>query len=314
MRQDSKITVIGLGGVGGYIAGALGSTYEHVSFVARGGRKKAIEERGLTLHSDYLGERNVHPWQIVENAKELSRQDYIFVCVKNYSLEEVCKDIRHIADEDTVIIPVMNGADPGEKTREYVGTGIVLDSLIYVVSYTDENYEVIQKGSYAHIHIGLSTQDEKMHKIIKDAADVMTGAGLDCQIEEDIQKAIWKKYGLNCAFNVLTAYYSTDTAGIRENPERFADYKAILLEAHAVARAKGIALSDGFLNRQLDHFVNVQEPDATSSLRRDMDAGKKSELETFSGYLVSEAKRLHVPVPVSKRYYEGLKEKADRAS
>lgn len=311
MEQDIKIAVAGLGGVGGYIAGALAASYEHVSFVARGARKKSLEAKGLTLHSKCLGELNVQPERVVESAKELPRQDYIFICVKNYSLEEVCNDIREIADEDTVIIPVMNGADPGERTRKYIDRGIVLDSLIYIVSYADENFEITQKGDYAHIHIGLANPDKEKRRLITETADLMAHAGLDCRIEENIQKAIWKKYGLNCAFNVMTAYYSTDTAGIRENPERLEDYKALLCEAHAVAEAKGITLSEAFRERQLEHFVNVQEPDATSSLRRDIDSGRENEFETFSGYLVSEARRLGISVPVSERYYKGLKEKIE---
>ncbi|MGN0482914.1 MAG: ketopantoate reductase family protein, partial [Lachnospiraceae bacterium] len=36
-------------------------------------------------------------------------------------------------------------------------------------------------------------------------------------------------------------------------------------------------------------------------------AGRPTEVETFSGYLVREAKRLGVEVPVSERMYEELK-------
>ena len=309
MKQDVKIAVIGLGGVGGYIGAALADTYENVSFAARGLRKESLEEKGLILHSDCLGERTAYPMRVVESVRELPVQDFIFVCVKNYSLEEVCDDIRDAAGGDTVIIPVMNGADPGTKARRHIGRGTVLDALIYIVSYADEAYEVIQKGEYAHIHIGLGNPDGQEQAVLNEAAELMRNAGLDCRIDEDIQKAIWKKYSLNCAFNVMTAYYSTDTEGIRNHPERLADFKAILYEAREVAGAKGIDLPETFLDRQLDHFINVQEPDATSSLRRDMDAGRRCELETFSGYLVSEAGRLGIAVPVSKRYYEGLKEK-----
>ena len=39
--NKKKIAVIGLGGVGGYIAALLGNAYSDVTFVARGPRKKA---------------------------------------------------------------------------------------------------------------------------------------------------------------------------------------------------------------------------------------------------------------------------------
>jgi 2-dehydropantoate 2-reductase len=87
-------------------------------------------------------------------ADELGIMDYIFICVKNYSLEQVCKQIAPMVGEKTVVVPIMNGTNPGERTRKYLGKGIVLDSLIYIVSGSEEDFTVVQKGDYASIHIG----------------------------------------------------------------------------------------------------------------------------------------------------------------
>ena len=111
--EDKKIAVIGIGGVGGYIAAMLAKAYPHVTMVARGARRESIRKNGLVLHSDYKGEIVARPEQVVP-AREMGQQDYIFICVKNYSLEDVCESIRDMVTEDTVIIPVMNGVDPGE--------------------------------------------------------------------------------------------------------------------------------------------------------------------------------------------------------
>ena len=66
--DDKKITVLGLGGVGGYVGALLADAYPHVIFVARGERGKSIRENGLVLHSDYRGERTVRPERVVETA------------------------------------------------------------------------------------------------------------------------------------------------------------------------------------------------------------------------------------------------------
>ena len=47
--MSKKITVAGIGGVGGYLAGMLADTYDEVSFMARGERKKSLEENGLVI-------------------------------------------------------------------------------------------------------------------------------------------------------------------------------------------------------------------------------------------------------------------------
>ena len=41
--EHCNIAVLGIGGVGGYLAGMLAHTYPNVSFVARGARKAALE-------------------------------------------------------------------------------------------------------------------------------------------------------------------------------------------------------------------------------------------------------------------------------
>lgn len=39
---------------------------------------------------------------------------------------------------------------------------------------------------------------------------------------------------------------------------------------------------------------------------------KQTELETFSGYIVKEAKRLGVEIPLSEKMYQGLREMAEK--
>ena len=52
---------------------------------------------------------------------------------------------------------------------------------------------------------------------------------------------------------------------------------------------------------------------ATSSLQRDFRIRRKqTELETFSGYIVKEAKKLGVSIPLSEKIYQGLMEMAEK--
>lgn len=304
--MSQKIAVIGIGGVGGFLAGALADTYKHVTLVARGQRKLSIEENGLILHSDCLGEIVAYPENVVEDLKQAGEQDYIFICVKNYSLKEVCEKISPIVGDNTVIVPVMNGVDPGECTRSYVGKGVVLDSLIYIVSYADQDYSIVQQGKIAHVHIGHGNAGEKEQAAIEQVRSLLTDAFIDCRVEVDIERAIWKKYVFNCAYNVLTAYYMTDVAGILNDHGRYGEFKTLLKEAMDVAKMKGIQLADDYMEAQLVRFESLS-PESGSSLQRDMASGSKTELETFSGYLVREAERLGVPVPFSRKCYETLK-------
>jgi len=307
MKQKAKIAVIGIGGVGGYVAAMLGKTYPNTTLVARGERKKAIMENGLILHSECQGKDiSVDTTQVVEKVSELPEQDYIFICVKHFSLAEVCQDLRSVVTDNTIIMPIMNGVDPGDRVRELIGKGTVLDALAYIISYADQDYSIVQKGDYAKFRIGTMSAKERELLAVNEVLELMKGAQIDCRAMDDIQSAIWEKYILNCAFNVLTAYYSSDVKGLRQDEKRIDDYKAILKEGICVAAAKGVHLPEGLYEKLVNHFMHVQSDEGTSSLRRDMDAGKDNEKEAFGGYLVREARRLGIAVPVSEWYYSRM--------
>ncbi len=306
--KEKKIAVVGLGGVGGYLAGMLGSACPHVTFVARNERLEAIRKNGLVLHSEYSGERIVRPEKAVP-LEELETQDYIFLCVKNYSLEKACADLAHAVCDDTVLVPVMNGVDPADRVRRFLGKGTVVDALIYIVSFANSDFSVTQQGDYANLKIGTRNGDAKEQQAVREVSGILSAAGIDHAVAEDIELEIWKKYILNCAFNVTTAFYDHSIGAVRSDEKKAAEYEALVKEACQVAVAKGVPIKPEHRDSIIDRFYHAYADEASSSLQRDVHEHRQSELETFSGYLVREAQKLGIPVPVSRRMYEGLKNK-----
>lgn len=306
---EKKIAVVGVGGVGGYLAGMLIPAFPHVTLVARGARGESIARNGLVLHSDYHGERCVRPEQVVSNAEQLPPQDYIFLCVKNYSLEQAVEEMKGAVTDDTVIIPVMNGVDVGERTRRLLGKGIVVDSLIYIVSFAGEDYSIYHQGKFADVRIGIMNANEREKRAVSEVAEILSRADVDYEVAEDIEREIWRKYILNCAFNVATAAYDNTIGELRDDAKKAEEYKRLVWEAYAVARVKGVHVTEEHAQIIEDRFYKYAD-DATSSLQRDIRAGKASEVDVFSGYLVKEAHRLGVDVPVSEKMY-GLLSQVD---
>ena len=310
--EDKKIAVIGIGGVGGYVAGMLAMAYPHVTMVARGARGESIRENGLVLHSDYKGEIVAKP-ERVASVREMGQQDYIFICVKNYSLEDVCENIRDMVTDDTVIIPVMNGVDPGEKIRSLIGRGMVVDSLIYTVAFANADFSISQQDTFTWLCIGIKNADQGQQEKVTQVAEILKGADIDYKDDGDIEVEIWRKYILNCAFNVMTAFYDNTIGELRRDPVKAQQYETLVWEAASVGRAKGVALTDEHIQEVIHKFRHVHADNATSSLQRDFQICKKqTELETFSGYIVQEAKRLGVSIPLSEEMYQGLKAKAEK--
>lgn len=317
---DKRVAVVGVGGVGGYLAGMLGQVCPHLTLAARGGRKESLQRNGLILHSDYKGELTAVPEQVVET-KDLKEQDFIFICVKNYSLEEVCRELAPAVTDETVIIPVMNGVNPGERVRSYLGRGTVVDSLIYIVAFANEDYSITQQGDFARLCIGIKDaavpQENEAAIYQKKAASqekaaetaaLLTAADIDCEVAADIEVEIWRKYILNCAYNVETAFYDNTIGQLRRDEKKAKEYEALVNEAYQVGLAKGVAIRQEHIDAIIHRFYYELADDATSSLQRDIRAGRRSEVDVFGGYIVREAERHGIPVPVSLKMYEKLRE------
>ena len=310
MQQEPKIAVVGLGGVGGYLAGMLSKTYKDVTVVARGNRYTAIQERGIVVESEFSGNFTAKPARVVRDAEELEPVDYLFISVKNYSLEALLPSLSNAVGDSTVIIPVMNGVDPCDRVRAGVKGGTVVKALIYIVSFAREDYSIKQKGNYARVVFGLEDPDEREREILQRLDNLLEGANIQHVLSDNIILDIWKKFVVNCSFNVSTAYYDSLIGGIREDQERAKNYEALTMEAYAVARKRGVPMKREDAEAIVQRLYKSYADDASSSLQRDMHAGRPCEVETFSGYIVREGKRLGVPVPVSEMMYEGLKARA----
>ena len=272
---NKRIAIVGIGGVGGYLGAMLAHAYPHVTLAARGKRLEHIKEHGLTLHSVYSGEITAFP-EHVTTADAIGPQDYIFVCVKNYSLEDVCRQITPFVDDHTVLIPVMNGVDTGERMRNLLKKGTVIDSLIYIVAYASPDFSITQIGNLASLRIGIKNASKEQSENVLEASALLSGAHIHHKIADNIIAAIWRKYILNCAYNITTARYNRTIGQLREDPETAAQYETLVRESWLVSEAAGAGVPETSINEIIDQFYHKLDPASTSSLQRDIWAGRPS--------------------------------------
>lgn len=310
--DNKKVCVVGIGGIGGYLGCMLANHFDNVYFFARGKRLESIRKNGLKLRSDVHGEIIVHPKMASDNAEELGVMDYIFLCVKHFSLEQVCAQISPMINENTIIIPLLNGVGVSDEIRRLIGKGSVIDGLVYITSGADENFVIHHTSPYCNIHIGYETKNKFEDSILSEVQNLLQSADITCIIENDIQAAIWRKYILNCAFNIITAYYNGTTADIRKNETAILQMKSLLEEACRVARRLKINIADNLEEVHFNHIMYKQSELATSSLKRDIAAGRQNELEVFSGKLLQLAANCEMKIPTTEFFYKELNHKYER--
>ena len=257
------------------------------------------------MKSEMHGSFTAYPEKVTETS-DIGPQDIIFICVKGFSVEQVCNELKEQVAANTIIVPVMNGVDNAEKIRKAFPKNIVLDSLIYISAFANDDFSISQVGTIAPLYMGTTVNDERHKAAVHTVNAFLNEVGIDCQIPADIEAETWNKYILNCSQNVITAYYDCDTGHIRENPERTAQFETLMDEAWNVAKAKNINVTQADIDELMRKFRYVFPATSTTSLQRDFHDGKPTELEMFSGYIIKEADRLNVPVPLTKELYTQL--------
>jgi len=312
MNDNFTLAIVGAGGIGGLLAGPLIRKYgSQISLVARGPRGEALRERGLTLHSDLYGEFTVRPATVAETPDELGVQDFILVCVKNGSLPEVSSQLVPIVGPDTTVMTVMNGVTAGGVLRDALDQGQVLESVIYTVASAGRDYSITQQGNFTQLFTGAEPEDEEGLASAASLVEILSAAGIEAKVSPNLQTSIWSKFVLNCAYNVATARWGCTIGSIKSHPYRMKDCRLLMEEAMAVGRAKGVALPDDLIDRNLLR-IRKSTDDSASSLSRDFAAGRAGEMEVFSGDVVRMAAEAGVPVPVTEQYYQALVEIAEK--
>ena len=77
-------------------------------------------------------------------------------------------------------------------------------------------------------------------------------------------------------------------------------------EIYSLARARNVALEEAVIERTLK-FVESLPAEGTTSLQRDIEDGKPSELEAWNGAVVRLARESAIDVPVHSFIYEHLR-------
>ncbi|MBB2151268.1 ketopantoate reductase family protein [Pedobacter gandavensis] len=309
-KTIKKLTVIGLGGVGGYFGFKLAQRYSNseelnVSFVARGETYTTVKEKGLTLLSPEHENPIAHPAAIYQQLTDIPTPEVLLICVKEYDLEKVCLELKDKVNAHTVMLPLMNGVDIYERIRKVITNGIVLPACVYVASHIKEKGIVEHKGNAGKIVLGNDPQNPAYDA--QELVDLMKSAGIDIQYKTDAFPDIWTKFFFIASFGLVSARYSRSIGQIIETPELQQRASLIMEEIKAIAIKKNIQIPAEIIANTFQKAATF--PYATpTSLQLDVQAGKEyTELELFAGAIMDYGKSLGLPVLESTRIYEEIK-------
>jgi 2-dehydropantoate 2-reductase len=306
-----NVCVIGVGGVGGYFGGKLTHTFSlkpdssvNIFFVARGKHLEAIRQNGLVLKSPEFGSITCQPTLATERINELPEIDIFLICVKGYDLMDVATSMRNRIKQNTVILPLLNGADIQERLRNKIKTGMILPACVYVSSYVEEPGVVVQIGKPGKIIFGRDPEHpdytpEELFRLFEKSLIVY-------EWKDDANPAIWEKYIFIASLGLISARYNRTLGEILEEPSLKEEVIGIMNEIYSIILKRNIGLPDGIVDLSLKKAAMFPR-DTQTSLQRDIHQKKgKSELELFGGTIIDLGKKLGIPTPTTQKIYREL--------
>jgi 2-dehydropantoate 2-reductase len=298
-----RIAIFGSGGVGGYFGGRLAEAGVEVMFIARGRHLAAIQTRGLKVDSI---EGNFHLARVLATDKPsaLKDVDAVLVAVKTWQVAEVGQAIAAHCGPQTVIVPLQNGVEASSQLAEMVGKKRVIGGVCGLISYIALPGYIRHSGGMPFIKFGeldghTSERVVKLYRLFRQAK------GMNAELAADIQQAIWQKFLLITSFSGVGAVTRSPIGMLRSLPETRELLVQAMQEIIDLATAKGIALPADSLEQTLDFFDKLPE-DATSSMQRDLMAGRPSELEAQNGAVLRLAREAGVATPLHQFIYASL--------
>ena len=297
-----KIAIAGAGGVGGYIGAKLikAHTNHQIGFIARGEHLKKIQTQGLKIIED-TQEFKIVPSFATDNPKDLGIFDIVIFCTKSYDLKNVADILKNNIDENTYILPLLNGVDHDLTLKEIFPKSKILNGCVYILSNIKEPGVIRKYADTFYLIFGSRFIKKENLQFLKELFDA---ADLKNKLTDKIVFETWRKYLFIASFALLTSYYKKPMGWVVEN--RKEELTEILNEIVSLANKKGIPLNEENIKNVLKQAQNIPF-DSKTSMQLDFERGKKSEIEALGGYLVKEAQKLNTKTPLIERIYEKLK-------
>ena len=277
-----RVAVIGVGGIGGYFGAALAKAGVDVTFVARGETLVALRTHGLTVHRPE-GELRFAKVQTASRPTEVGGADLWLVAVKAWQVAEVAQSLLGALDTDSMVLPLQNGIEASDQLAAVLGEGPVLNGVARILSLIEAPGVIRHIGTPPWIALGERSgpPTERVERI----AMLLRDAGVKVATPDDIRVALWEKFLFVSSWGALGAVCRAPVGPIRTLPATRAMLEAAMREVDSMARARGIALPEDAVAKSMS-FIDALPAEGTTSLQRDLIAGRPSELEAWCGAAV----------------------------
>lgn len=303
-----KYLVIGIGGTGGAIAAYLTKAGIDTTLIARGKNLSALRENGITLsldNNEYTNAVKAFDMNGFENAAKSGAAlspDVIFVCVKGYSITDTIPFIKSVSKPETVVIPILNIYGTGRHMQKELPSLTVTDGCIYVSSSLVSPGKIHMYGSIFRIVYGLPSHKKDDSRLIKIESDLKL-ANITPVFSDNVEKDTLQKFSYVSPMAGCGLYFGANAAEMQKPGAERELFSELISEIETLAAAMGIKYEKSLVKINLD-ILDALSPDASTSMQRDIAAGKQSEIDGLIYEVVRLADKYGLSLPAYRKISE----------
>ncbi|MFV5686110.1 ketopantoate reductase family protein [Flavobacterium sp. GB2R13] len=304
--MKTRIGILGMGGVGGYFGGLLAKAYAEsdsveIIFIARGETQMTIAQNGLKIIADE-NEMTVFPSIVSDDSAIIGKLDYLICTTKTYDIEESLLSIKKNITKNTIILPLYNGVDAPERISALFPENEVLEGCVYIVSMIVSPGVIKKMGTYEKLFFGSGTASiASLNKL----QAIFEKASIESYLVDDIEETVWEKFIFISALASATSYLNQNIGEILNSQSSRGVYVSLLNEITMIAAVKGLNLPADIIMQTILKLEKTPR-DATSSMHRDLIAGRKIELFSLTEFVVNEGIKYEIETPTYQMVLEKL--------
>ncbi len=300
-----RFIVVGAGAVGGLLGASFAQHGADVAFLARGATRDRLRTLGLRVRrGDTVTE--VGPLEAESESARLAPADVVFLCVKSWQVAPLAAELGPMLRPGGVIVPLQNGLEAADTLTMAVGADRVLGGLCYVIAAV-EGVEIVVRGPPLRIVLGELAGGHSAR--VEAVANALRAAAVTVDTPSDVRCQIWEKLLFVGPLGMVGAALGMPAGQFRALPESRALVADAMREVATLAGAHGARVGTDAVDAALARLDGLPA-DAATSMHRDLEAGRPSELEEQVGAVVRAAARVGVAAPIHSVLYRQLAARA----
>ena len=291
-----KIAVVGAGAMGSLFGGLLAENGNDVwLYDVQAEHVKAINANGLSI--EHEGQTRAVRIKATCEANDIGQVDLVIIFVKSTHTRVAATTAHGLVGTDGLAMTLQNGMG----NADIIAAVIKPDRIL--AGTTAHGATLLGAGKIRHAGIGPTTigmwaRGHTGYDRARPFADVLTRAGINTNVVEDVREIVWHKLFINIGINAITALTGIKNGQILDLEVTRELSRAAVDEAIGLARALGITVQKEIVAQVFE----IAEATAVnrSSMGQDVDNHRQTEISAINGFIVREAKKLGLKAPVNE--------------